>query len=335
VPSAETAHQERFARQAQGPAPLRKARQLAYALGHAKDDLLARGPYFTHQPLGRRIDPAGLGGYYCDMTHKGEDVARHADWMPRDNWGVADAIIPVANAALGLWDLHLEGRRPEGRDPREGFLALADWLLGDADEGGAWRTHIPVPKYGVEAGWASAMGQGLGISVLVRAHADTGRDDYLAQARAALAPMRTRVEDDGTQTTLDGHTVLEEYPADRPAAILNGWIFALIGLHELALATGDEEPRALFEESVAGLLELLPRYDTGWWSLYSLYDHGFPDLAKPFYQRLHPVLLDALNLIHPDPRLPATARRWEAQLTRRAEARVWIDKVAFRVRRAR
>lgn len=43
-------------------------------------------------------------------------------------------------------------------------------------------------------------------------------------------------------------------------------------------------------------------------------DHGRPDLAKPFYQRLHPVLLDAL--------------------TKTAVARASLDKLAFRLQRA-
>lgn len=303
----------------------------------AYDELRARGPWFTAVPRGRHFDPEALHGYPCDFSHKGLHVARYHDWLPRDRWGLAAAVIPVANAALGLWELHLDGRRAGGRDPLDGFVALADWLLDDAEDGPGgqvWRTDVAVPKYGVPSGWVSAMGQGLAMSVLVRAHAETGREDHLELARAALGPMEVAVEEGGARRTIDGHPVLEEYPADRPAAILNGWIFALLGLHDLALATGDEAPRTLLERSAAGLVELLPRYDVGWWSLYSLYDHGARDLAKPFYQRLHPLLLDALDLIHADPRLPATARRWEAQLSRPAQARVWLDKVAFRVRRA-
>ena len=99
--------------------------------------------------------------------------------------------------------------------------------------------------------------------------------------------------------------------------------------------TGDPGVRRLFRESAAGLISLLPRYDVGWWSRYSLYDHGRPDLAKPFYQRLHPVLLDALNLVHPDRRLVDMARRWESQITLRALGRATVDKLAFRLHRAR
>jgi hypothetical protein len=114
-----------------------------------------------------------------------------------------------------------------------------------------------------------------------------------------------------------------------------GWIVSLLGIHELATVTGHADASALFDRSSEGLLRLLDRYDVGWWSLYSLYDHGSPDLAKPFYQRFHPVLLRALDLVRPDSRFRAMAARWERQITRLALLRVSANKVRFRLTRAR
>jgi hypothetical protein len=285
---------------------------------------------FAPQPLGRHIDPEGLGGYYCDLRHKSR---RTIDGIPVDSFGEKDSwVIPIAQAALGFWERRLDGEQVD----RE-FLFLADWLLEHRERdprGSVWRIGIEIPKYGLAPGWISAMGQGQAISVLLRAHRLSGRDEYLEAARSALPALCTPVSEGGTQSSLDGHPVLEEYPTEPATAVLNGWIFALFGLHELALATADAQPRDLFERSAAGLVELLPRYDNGWWSLYSLHPAGPPDLAKPFYQRLHPVLLEALALPHPDPRLHAYAERWRGQCTRRGIARASLDKVAFRLRRA-
>ncbi len=285
---------------------------------------------FEPQPLGRHIDPDGLAGYYSDLRHK---TVGTVDGLPVNGFGeVNDWVIEVAQAALGFWE-----RRIEGEDVDRDFLFLAEWLLDNSsvEPGGVvWRIDVPVPKYGEEPGWISAMGQGQAISVLLRAHRLSGRDEYLEAARGALPALCRPVAEGGTQSVVDGHPVLEEYPADRPCAVLNGWIFALFGVHELAVATGDAVARELFERSASGLVELLPRYDTGWWSLYSLYDHGRPDLAKPFYQRLHPELLEGLALLHPAPQLTAYAQRWRAQYTRRAVARASLDKVLFRLNRA-
>jgi heparosan-N-sulfate-glucuronate 5-epimerase len=256
-------------------------------------------------------------------------------WLPE--LGTARAarppVISVAQAALGYWELLLEGKETA----RE-FLRLADWLVDNAEPGPVgvvWRMKLPQKKYGLKPGWATAMGQGEAISVLLRAHAMSGAEHYLALARAAFEPLTLDVADGGLSRRVDGQTVLEEYPSDRPCAVLNGWIFAVLGVHELVNVTGDARARRIRDESASGVVALLPRYDAGWWSLYSLYDHGRPDLAKPFYQRLHPVMLDALHLARPDPALPRMARRWEAQITRLALARVAVDKLLFRLHRWR
>jgi len=243
----------------------------------------------------------------------------------------AAEVIPVAQTALGYWERALDGEATHDR-----FLGLADWLVRQAQpgpDGVVWRTALPLPKYEIAEPWPSAMGQGEAISVLLRAHAHAGEQRYADVAVQALGPMAVDVAEGGVARRIDGHLVLEEYPAARPVAILNGWIFALLGVHELATAGGEPAAAALFEESYAGLLALLPRYDTGWWSLYSLYPHARPDLAKPFYQRLHPVMLDALAMVRPDPRLDAMARRWEAQIGPLPMVRVVADKLVFRAQR--
>lgn len=280
---------------------------------------------FSPQPLGRQIDPSGLAGYYCDLRGKtgysvDEMLANGYDWA-----------IPMAQAALGYWERHLEGE-----DTAEEFMRIADWLVDEAEVGAGglvWRADMPVAKYGLTPGWVSAMSQGQAMSVLLRAHRLGGEDRYLETALGALAPMTVATAAGGVQATEQGLVVLEEYPTPTPSAVLNGWIFALFGLHELVNVSGEPAARSLFEESCAGLCQLLPRYDAGWWSLYSLYDHGSPDLAKPFYQRLHPVLLEGLALASPDPRLDFYARRWRAQDTRLNVGRVTLNKIVFRFSR--
>jgi heparosan-N-sulfate-glucuronate 5-epimerase len=305
----------------------------ARGLRRGLDALTGRGLSFAPQPLGAHVDPAALKGYYLDLRHKGRAAAAHADGFPRraSDGTPARWAIPISQAALGYWDLRLEGEDTDDR-----FLALAQWLVdhGEPGAGGLlWRADHAAPKYGLPAGWPSALGQGQGISTLVRAHVLTGEERFLEAARAAFVPMTIDVDQAGVARRLDGHLVLEEYPSERPCAVLNGWVAALLGVHELWLATGDERAKATFDESRAGLLALLPRYDTGWWSRYSLYPHGRPDLAKPNYQRLHPVVLDALALVRPDERLSAMARRFEAQVTPVALARIAAEKLYFRAYR--
>jgi hypothetical protein len=56
----------------------------------------------------------------------------------------------------------------------------------------------------------------------------------------------------------------------------------------------------------------LPQYDVGWWSKYSLYPHRLPDLAKPFYHRLHVTQLDVLYRLTGIDEFRARAARWRS-----------------------
>ncbi|HEY1854944.1 MAG TPA: D-glucuronyl C5-epimerase family protein [Solirubrobacterales bacterium] len=281
---------------------------------------------FSPQPLGRHVDPQRIAGYYSDLSGKTRLTLEQMQGTEYD-W-----VIPLAQVALGYWERLLDGEDTEAE-----FLAATDWLIQrstEADTGLLWPCWPTVPKYGLDSGWISAMGQGQAISVLLRAHARTGEERYLRLAEQAFGPLGLPVSEGGAQRQLDGVTVLEEYPTTKPCAVLNGWIFALWGVHELSLVSEDPEPGQLFERSAAGVVELLPRYDVGWWSLYSLYDHGRRDLAKPFYQRLHPVMLEGLALITEAEELRRCARRWRQQDTRLGVARAMADKLVFRAARA-
>lgn len=292
------------------------------------------GTDFQPQPPGARVNPRGLDGYYCDFSHKASPAEqRPGTWLSGVLGGEPwRSPMMVSQAALGFWE-----RRLAGEDTSERFLTLADWLVryGRRDALGLqWIHEYAVPKYGLTPGWRSGMTQGEGISVLLRAHQLTGADRYRDAALEAFTPFTRDVGAGGVVSTLQGQLVIEEYPATAPVAVLNGWIFGLLGLHELSLVDDRPVVAETVDRARSGLSALLPRYDVGWWSRYSLGQYARPDLAKPFYQRLHVVLLDALDLIAPDPRFETTARRWEQQITPGAMARIAGDKLLFRVRRA-
>ena len=123
---------------------------------------------------------------------------------------------------------------------------------------------------------------------------------------------------------------LEEAPSRPASLILNGWIFALWGLFDVAIGLGDARARALFDESAAALEQTLPAYDTGGWSLYSLFPHPFADLAKPFYHRLHGDQLEVLGHLTGTPSFAAAAERFRGYEARRVRrAAVAANKMVF------
>src|SRR5207244_416379 len=93
--------------------------------------------------------------------------------------------------------------------------------------------------------------------------------------------------------------------------VLNGFMSSLLGLWDIARATGDEDAYRAFIEGVGSLDDtVLGTYDNGHTSLYD--QHG-DRRAKPscvFYTWVHARQLAALARITGEPRLDRWAARW-------------------------
>ena len=168
----------------------------------------------------------------------------------------------------------------------EQALAAARWLAANAKPWGsaglAWVHDWPLAFYGTPAPWISAMAQGEAISLLLRAHLLTGNDDYL---RVATGAFETFLSGSVCARYPDGSLSLEEYPANPPAHVLNGAVFASLGLLDYAIHLQDTSALRLWEAAVDGIARNLHRYDTGFWTRYDL----FPvvRLASPSYHEIH------------------------------------------------
>jgi len=189
-----------------------------------------------------------------------------------------------------------------------GFLTQARHLRASQDAHGGWRYPVPVARYRVTPGWYSAMAQGLAISVLLRAHDLTGEQSYLDAAAGAedllLTPSRAGGCADYDEA---GRPFLEECPTDPPCHILNGAVYALIGLRERQARTGG----AAHMPVARHLAAQLGRYDLGYWSRYDL---RFTAPATLAYHSLHISLLEAAGRLLANELFGRTAIRWRSYL---------------------
>jgi heparosan-N-sulfate-glucuronate 5-epimerase len=230
--------------------------------------------------------------------------------------------LPVALCQFALAH-HQQYRRTRAPEALNGFLACADLLVaGQQQEGvhrGAWLYDVPSP-YRSPRPWASAMAQGQALSVLSRAHLANGQGNRYAEAARLGFTLFGRTIDAGGVISRDdaGLVCLEEYPSDPPGHVLNGWIFALVGLREYADTFGDGQAADLAAESLHALARMLPRYDTGFWSRYDLFAQ-FPMafLANRFYHRLHIAQLRAMFRLSGRPIFQEFADRWLGYLASR------------------
>jgi len=215
----------------------------------------------------------------------------------------------IAQYALTQWNAYLA---TGDEKYRQAFITQAHWLVAHelrlADDAGGWSIPYASRFYNTPESWLSALTQGNGISVLVRAYRLTGEDVFLQVARRAIRTFELDIRDGGISTSVGDNGVFFEEVAVYPAShILNGYIFALFGLYDYVDLTGDPQIAALIERSLATLHTLIDQYDTGYWSRYDLL-HGH--LASRFYHDQHSTLLRALARYSGCEHCVALAARW-------------------------
>jgi len=111
----------------------------------------------------------------------------------------------------------------------------------------------------------------------------------------------------------EGNIWLEEYAILPPPHILNGFIFALLGVYDFYRVTKSEKSLNLFNEGIKTLEKNLNLYDSGYWSLYNLI-HKYPAIKK--YHELHIRQLKVLHELTGKDIFNEYAERWEEYLNK-------------------
>lgn len=283
-----------------------------------------------------------LGEYYMPFTQKADYAGPFdGEGVPLLDYRGALGVQynPIAIAQYGLGNFNLYARNGD-RERRRKFLLVADWLVSHLERNqhglAMWMHHFNWEyRDTLVAPWYSALAQGQGISLLVRAYKETGEEKYRAAAEAAFAAFRHDVHNGGvTFTDTAGDLWYEEYLVDPPTHILNGFMWASWGVYDFLLLTGDESVRGLFQQAIHTLVRNLHTFDTGFWSLYEHSGTRLPMLASRFYHALHIVQLRVMAKITGEPIFTDFAEKWanysrKAWNTRRAFAMKALFKVCY------
>lgn len=194
--------------------------------------------------------------------------------------------VQIALYALGNHELYLDRNEEQCLDI---FLKHTDWLVNNivVKEGfGVWEHLFTLPYYNFDRiPWVHGMAQGLALSALLRAYNITNKDVFLETARKAYGVFEVDIKSGGVRfVDKNGNIWLEEYAILPPPHILNGFIFALFGVYEFYLVTGEKNALDLWENGIKTLENNLNKYDLGYWSLYNLV-HSHP--ATNHYHTWH------------------------------------------------
>jgi hypothetical protein len=271
---------------------------------------------------GYRLPQSGLGPYYIEWDAGNGAYGERWTNATRDSAGVlltgdARAYHPIRIAQFGLHS-HARWCFSRGEADRHAYLAQARWLAENARDRrgvqGCLVFDFPWPKYGAQAGWISAMAQGEAISLLLRAAEAEGDDAYAEAALNIASPFRFSVEEGGVVfRSRYGDTFLEEVAVQPACHILNGHIFSLWGLLDLASVRRQPWIEQLASEALRTLRSRLNLYDAGYWSYYSLLGSrsGFRNVALLKYHAFHVAQLRVTAALTGDQYFADTARRWQ------------------------
>lgn len=222
--------------------------------------------------------------------------------------------IAIAQYALGNYNL----ARQTGDSARfQTFLRVADWLvqnLTTTPQGTRlWAHHFDFEYFRLlKAPWFSGLAQGQGLSVLVRAFAETRQDRYLEAAQAVWHTLDLPIEAGGVQYRDEqGFPWIEEYLVAPPTHILNGFIWALWGISDYYRLTQQSAARQLFDAYVQTIVHSLPQYDLGFWSLYELTPQRIRSIASSFYHQLHITQLRVMHLLTNQQIFLDYAEKWQ------------------------
>ena len=268
--------------------------------------LMLRGKSLFHvnQEIGKCFTKTGLTGYYNDLTEK---VTREPDLLgteklplhPTANGEKVYFPVAVFQYGFGAYDLYLLNG-----DERclQKFLQCAQWAFDNQEPSGAWNNFFfsyPQAPYG-------AMAQGEGASLMIRAYQRHHDQRFLDAAKRALDFMLLPLDKGGTCLYENGEPVLMEYT--HLPAVMNGWIYAWLGLYDYVIATDDKGYyKDMMEQSLQALEKRMPLFTTSYWSKYDLAKR----IASPFYHHMHIALMQAMFQLTGHQLFDDYARRWK------------------------
>ncbi len=149
----------------------------------------------VNQDIGKVYSKNEIKGYYNNLTEKVlKDDNFESITIPRTKIDSnKDIVFPIAvfQYGLGAYDLFLIHNQTIYY---EKFKTMSEWALQNQDINGEWNTFFfstPDNPY-------SAMAQGEGASLLIRAHKEFNEEKYFIGAKKAIEFMLIPIEKGGT-----------------------------------------------------------------------------------------------------------------------------------------
>jgi len=278
-----------------------------------------RSKNYYHSATKPTYDPDDHTAYYLDQSLRAEYAGPFdAGGIPLYVYQGKTDYLPVLIGFYALGRLE-RYRREKSEENLAAFLKVTDWFVSNQESDGTWRSNFPMPRFKLPPRYPSAMIQGVAISCLVRGHLLAEKAEYLDTATGALRPFHIDVSEGGVTSHESGQPFYEEYPSETCHHVLNGFWYAMWGLHDLVRLNDNAEAKKLYDNGLNTIVDWLPRFDTGYWSLYHV-SEGLPNPATIHYHRLHLDQLEVMQTLSGHELFTQFRTRWQGYLDGRFNA---------------
>lgn len=217
----------------------------------------------------------------------------------------------IAQYGLAIFHKYLITKKNEDKDR---FIKIVNWFEKNQNTNGFWEINAPDKNFQLKPGWVSAMGQGRGISILLRGYQLTQNTKYLESAKLALDTFNILTDNNGITGFYKDNIFYEEYPSEPLNHVLNGMIFALYGIYDYIRVTKNDLAKKIFDDGISSLKAMLPLYDTGFWTTYDLWHLESNKAINPataHYHNIHIKQIMSLYKITKDDYFLKIAQKWQ------------------------
>lgn len=275
-------------------------------------------------PLGSVSWDKQLGAYYIDMRpakihysksyYQTEFDENGVPYFPRPE---GKHYSPVNIAQFGFI-LDTEFRETNSQVTFQQLKACCEKLEEISTittHGRAWFYHVPDEKYNIKPPFASAMAQGEIMSLFLRFYEHSLDSKWIKFSEEAFEFMLVPVEDGGVCIYgPDEELWLEEFPSVPESKVLNGFVYALLGIVDLYRLTSNQKAKEMLDRCFFTLKRHIRSYDCGYWSYYDLLKR---ELVRYYYQKnVHVPQMRILHELTKEPVYLELANKWTRTLNK-------------------
>ena len=262
----------------------------SFAPSIVKDNFIVKIFYNPPKSYENRLDQNGIPLTYYGMIYDGKPIGSQRN------------PVSVAQQANEFYDMY---KKDNSESSKTYFLNNVNWLVNNAvkkENYSLLQYNFPIPYYNLKPVWYSAMANGLALQVLIKAPEISHDLKYLEAAKSLLNAFFIEVQHGGiTYKDSEHEWWYEEYASNDKNAnisrVLNGMIFAVLGIYDYYKFTNDPDAKLLFDNGVNSIKKELSKYNNNGYSYYDI----LGNIASWKYHQIHINLTKQLHDLTGEP----------------------------------